>query len=198
MTTRPRDYSKGKIYKLECLVTGKVYIGSTTKQYLSQRLSIHRYGFRQWKEGKGDFLSSFEVMEGGQYEMTLLELYPCRIKDELEARERHWIERMECVNRNVPTRTKKEHYRENVARVAERGKQYYQANAERIAERGKQYKLDNAERIKAMNDLYREKNADRIKQRMNQQVLCTCGKTVSYANMARHRKSEQHHLFLER
>jgi hypothetical protein len=31
------DYSRGKIYKLECLTTGKVYIGSTIQKYLSQR-----------------------------------------------------------------------------------------------------------------------------------------------------------------
>ena len=40
-----RDYSKGKIYKIEPIVEHEpteIYIGSTTKEYLSQRMVTHK------------------------------------------------------------------------------------------------------------------------------------------------------------
>ena len=47
------NYSNGKIYKIEPLEgeEGDVYIGSTTKQYLSQRMVEHRDSYKRWKSG---------------------------------------------------------------------------------------------------------------------------------------------------
>ena len=39
------NYSNGKVYKIEPISGGEegdVYIGSTTKRYLSQRMNTHR------------------------------------------------------------------------------------------------------------------------------------------------------------
>eukprot|EP01050_Picozoa_sp_SAG11_P027380 SAG11_NODE_6909_length_1227_cov_20.484043_1_plen_39_part_01 len=35
------NYKNGKIYKIQCFVTNKIYIGSTSQLYLSQRLKDH-------------------------------------------------------------------------------------------------------------------------------------------------------------
>ena len=35
------NYKNGKIYKIQCFVTNKIYIGSTSQFYLSQRLKDH-------------------------------------------------------------------------------------------------------------------------------------------------------------
>ena len=43
-----RDYSKGKVYKIEPISEhddGEIYIGSTIKEYLSQRMTKHRYSY---------------------------------------------------------------------------------------------------------------------------------------------------------
>ena len=50
INTKTRDYSKGKIYKIECLNgdADDIYIGSTTKQFLSQRMTKHREDYRIW------------------------------------------------------------------------------------------------------------------------------------------------------
>jgi len=40
----------------------------------------------------------------------LLEHYPCNNQDELNARERHYIQTINCINRNIPSRTIKEYY----------------------------------------------------------------------------------------
>jgi hypothetical protein len=40
------NYGNGKIYKIESHLGDKIYIGSTTKQYLSQRMDKHRSEYR--------------------------------------------------------------------------------------------------------------------------------------------------------
>ena len=54
MTTKaPKDYSQGKIYKIEPTCDHEVrdiYIGSTTKQYLSQQMTNHRKQYLQWEK----------------------------------------------------------------------------------------------------------------------------------------------------
>ena len=49
------NYNNGKIYKIEPIVDhdeGDIYIGSTTKHYLSQRMDKHRGNYKSWKNGK--------------------------------------------------------------------------------------------------------------------------------------------------
>ena len=45
------NYKDGKVYRLDCLTTNKVYIGSTCYKNLSQRLSDHVSKFKRWKNG---------------------------------------------------------------------------------------------------------------------------------------------------
>ena len=48
------NYNNGKIYLIEPIdgEDGDVYVGSTTKIYLSQRMSEHRNSYNLWKQGK--------------------------------------------------------------------------------------------------------------------------------------------------
>jgi hypothetical protein len=92
------DYSNGKIYKIVCNTTGKCYIGSTCSPYLSTRLAQHRNNFKSFLKGKFNYVSSYEVLENNNYDIVLLELFPCSCKEELLARERFYIENTECVN----------------------------------------------------------------------------------------------------
>ena len=39
------NYSNGKIYKIESDLGDLIYIGSTTKYYLSQRMERHRFDY---------------------------------------------------------------------------------------------------------------------------------------------------------
>ena len=93
------DYQLGKIYKIECNVTGKVYIGSTCEPTLARRLASHVGHYRCYLKGTFyNFISSFKIFENGNYCIVLLEKYPCDTKDELLARERHWCNELECIN----------------------------------------------------------------------------------------------------
>ena len=62
MTTKAKkDYSKGKIYKIEPICEHdeeEIYIGSTTKDYLSQRMVKHKSTYQQWKKGQQPYMVS--------------------------------------------------------------------------------------------------------------------------------------------
>jgi hypothetical protein len=158
-------YNHAKIYRLVCLVTGKQYIGSTT-QNLRKRLHEHKRDFKKWKDGQYNYVTSFQVIENENYDIVLIEEFPCDNKEQLHARERYYIETMECVNKIIPTRTEKEYKR-----------QYRQANREEIAEKGKQYYQANQEKIKA---------------KASEKILCKCGSLVSRGHISDHRKSKKH------
>ena len=149
------NYANGKIYKIVCNITGKVYIGSTTLS-LSQRLVQHRTDYNRWKNGKRDFTTSFGIIENGNYDIVLIEEYPCENKENLYQRERFYIESINCVNKYIPTRTLKEYYIENADKIKEYHKIYY---------------IDNADKIKEQKKLYHQKNKEKIKENKHQYYL---------------------------
>ena len=88
--------------KRSCVTRRKVYVGSTTKPFLCQRLTAHRRDYNKYCNGGGNYVTSFEIIDGGNYGIYLLEACPCQSKDELRQRERHFVESMECVKRMCP------------------------------------------------------------------------------------------------
>jgi hypothetical protein len=93
------DYQQGKIYKIECNVTGKVYIGSTCEPILARRLAGHITNYKSYLNGKSNYVSSFKIFENRDYCIALIESYPCNSKDELHARERYHTNNIDCVNK---------------------------------------------------------------------------------------------------
>ena len=71
------DYQLGKIYKIECNVTGKVYIGSTCEPILARRLAGHITSYKRYLNGKFHYISSFDVLQNEDYDIVLIESYPC-------------------------------------------------------------------------------------------------------------------------
>ena len=119
------NYSNSKIYKLVCRKTGLVYVGATTKKYLSQRLAQHTMRYRLSLNGSRCAITSSKIIEGGDYYMELIETFPCASNDELSVRERYWIECMECVNKYIPSRTQQEWRDENKEVRSIKMKAYY-------------------------------------------------------------------------
>jgi hypothetical protein len=93
------DYQLGKIYKIECNVTGKVYIGSTCEPTLARRLTKHVGSYRCYLKGTYPYVSSFDILQSGNYDIVLIESYPCNSKDELHARERYHTNNIDCINK---------------------------------------------------------------------------------------------------
>jgi hypothetical protein len=157
------EYANGKIYKI---TSGDLtYIGSTCEPTLARRLAGHVGSFKRFQVGKGGSLMSFQLIESGTYEITLIELCPCGSKDELTARERYWIETIPCVNKNIPNRTKAEYRETHKEYFKEVKKQYDQDHVEEQ----KQYRLDTKEHISERNkehyQLNKEKRTEQNKAR---------------------------------
>jgi len=157
------DYSNGKIYKIYCNITGETYYGSTC-QPISVRMGTHR---DRAKENTDTNYTSMSIINRGDYDYSLVENHNCNNKQELHARERHWIENHECVNKVVPGRTQKEWYQENREKEIERLKVYRQENKEKIAESRKE------------------------------DVVCECGCEIRRRGLIPHRKSKKHQEFIQ-
>jgi len=98
-----RNYSKGKIYMIRSNDDCISYIGSTTKQYLSQRMQFHRQDYNRWKKNpeKYKFIPLFTLFEKYGIDNCFIDLiqeFPCNSNDELKARERRWINDIKCIN----------------------------------------------------------------------------------------------------
>jgi len=93
------DYSQSKIYKIVCHTTGKIYIGSTT-QSLQRRLQKHLSCYSSYKnpEVKQGYITSFEILEKGDYDILLICEYPCDTRRELEKKEQEYISEEKCIN----------------------------------------------------------------------------------------------------
>ena len=149
------NYQNSKIYKIESTRGNLIYIGSTTKERLSQRMDTHRMNYRQWKRGKTNKTTSFDIFDAYEMEncsIVLLELCPCNSKDEMYAREAHYIKSLDCVNRCVPGRSKedldaysKQYVKDHRDDLLEYKKQYYFANIESILEKKRQWREANKE-----------------------------------------------------
>lgn len=161
------DYQLSKVYQIVCLTTGDKYIGSTTQKTLAVRLASHKSKFNYWKKGTHHFVTSFVILERGNYQIELLETCPCNSKDELNAREGHYIRTIDCVNRCIAGRTKPEYYEDNKIEHSKRMKEWYEVNKNIVLERVKVYnkdhKIEKAEYDKAYNEANKVKKAEQMK-----------------------------------
>jgi hypothetical protein len=104
-------YQNSKIYKIVSDKTDKIYIGSTTEKYLSNRLAGHVTCYKRYKEGKSKaYVSSFKLLELESYEIILIEVFPCNSRAELCAREYFYIKQYGniTVNETKPTKTEED------------------------------------------------------------------------------------------
>ena len=141
------NYQLGKIYKITTPHTSDIYVGSTACGLLSQRMAKHRQGFKGYKNDNVKYYTSYELLKLGDCKPHLLETYPCNGKDELEAREGYWLQKLRdeglvCVNKYTPG-----------AFLACGNRKEYSA---------KQYQ-DNKEKNKADSAKYRKDNKEKIK-----------------------------------
>jgi len=167
------DYSKSKIYKLTSSNSNEIYIGSTTLN-LSKRKAHHIWYYKNHLLNKVKYITSFKIIEyGGNIDICLLEEYSCSNKEQLHQRERFYIENNNCVNKVIPTRTKKEYNELNKELIREKRKEaykinrYYELNKVKIKEDRKEYYQINKDNIIKARKEYYERNKERIIERVS-------------------------------
>ena len=134
---------------------------------LCKRLSGHVANYTSSKNSNGNYITSFKIIENGDYYMELIETVPCSSFDELAKKERHYIESIDCVNNFIPGRKQQEWIQEC--------KQYNENNKERKNVYMKQYRVNNKETIKADKSV---------------KVKCSkCGREVMKVGLSKHRRT---------
>ena len=159
------DYQKTKIYKIVSHVGDKVYIGSTAKEYLSQRFQQHKKDYKEWKKKGHKALSVYEIFDDYGLEncqIVLIEEFSCNSKDAKNAREGYFIREFDCVNKRIEGRTKSEYYEDNKQKLIQQSKQYYNDNKEKISEKRKEI------------------------------IACQCGCNINIQHKTRHERSKRH------
>jgi hypothetical protein len=164
------NYANSKVYKIWSTQGDKIYIGSTTKQYLSQRMDKHRMEYRYWKTKPITYMSSFIVFDEYGLENCFIELIEskeCNSRDELHKLEGKYIRELNCVNKIVAGRTRKQHYEENKEQLSLKAKSRY------------------------------ELNKDKVSERQNKMYNCECGGKYTHVHKLRHFKTILHCQYIE-
>jgi hypothetical protein len=195
------DYSNGRIYFIEPICEhedNEFYYGSTL-QKLCKRMDKHRRDFKSWKDDNKRKIMCFELFEKYGIEnckIYLAELYPCKSREELEAREGYYIRNYDCVNKNIPGRTKKEYYNDNKDEILVSCKKYYKDKKDEILEYRKKYYKSNKDEILEYHKKYRNDNKDKLNKYQKEKgcikIECSCGGRYTNNNKSIHIKTKKH------
>ena len=148
-------YQNSKIYKIYSDLGDKVYIGCTTKQYLSQRMAKHKYDYTYYKKKREDtgfaFVYSYLLFDEygvNNCKIELLEAYPCNSIDKIRQRESHNIKTIPNINNYhnwTPERIEekkqkekkqaKELYDKNKIELNKKSIEYYHKNKDILTEK---------------------------------------------------------------
>ena len=204
----------GTIYKLCCVDTDieEIYIGGTKN--FNRRRSEHKSCCNnENRKEYNQYVYQFIRANGGfnNWRMIQLEVVNYETKRDLEAHERRWIELLKPkLNKQIPTRTKKEWREDNKDKINERMQVYQQNNKEKIKDKTKVYKQNNKEKIKQYHKVYQQNNKEHLAERCKQyrqdnkekiaerrqlKNLCDCGKTLTNRHIIRHQKTKNHMIW---
>tara|TARA_R110000868_G_scaffold217925_1_gene468070 strand:- start:3566 stop:4189 length:624 start_codon:yes stop_codon:yes gene_type:complete len=202
--TETNRYENGKIYKIVSNHTDKIYIGSTCKERLCQRLAKHKANYTEWLKYKKNYTSSFELFELGDVEIILIENFNCKTKDELFKKEKEYIEKYKdiIVNKKRPVITKieknetaKKYDMEHKEYKKQYRKIYNENNKEKIKQSTRIYNENHKEELKQYQKIYNENNKEKIKQNLRKYKElydCKCGRQITKASKYLHNKSKFH------
>jgi len=191
------NYQNGKIYSIRSYQTDMIYIGSTC-QSLAVRKGAHKQNYQRYQNGKGNYVTSFEIIKYDDAYIELVEAYPCNNRYELCRREGELIREMDnVINKRIAGRTHKEWREDN----KEYNKEYYEANKDKISEQMKQWREDNKDKQRELNKQYYEANKDNLREQRkvyNQanvnKYKCYCCDYKSYSknNLNIHLRTNRH------
>lgn len=190
------DYSKSVIYKLCCKDTTieDIYVGSTTnfiKRKAQHKTTCNNENIDHHNCYKYQFIRD----NGGfnNWDMILIKDYPTDSKRNLEMEERRIIEELKpTLNKQLPTRDKKEYIEINKEYFNEINKIYYQNNKEKVVEYLKEYRKINKEKLTEKNKIYREKNKEKIAEQKKEKITCPiCGSIVRKDGIIAHQQTKK-------
>ena len=182
-------YNNSVIYKLkrnDDYDDNNMYLGSTTN-FRVRKISHKTCCNNESTKSYNRLVYKYIRDNGGWNEWVMIpvEEYPCNSKKELEIRERYHIDLLKpTLNKNIPTRTLKEYYKQN----KDNFKEYYEQNKDKIAEYYNEYNKQNKDKVLKQKKEYYEQNKDNFKEK----VKCEkCGCEVRKGDLKRHQKTQK-------
>ena len=105
---------------------GDVYVRSTTKNYLSQRMQQHKKEYTNYQSGKPNgrytVFNIYDKYGINNCDIFLIENVNANSKDELHTREGHHIRNIKCVNKMIAGGCTREEYLQKKKQSRERNK----------------------------------------------------------------------------
>ncbi len=174
------EYANTVIYKIVCKDpdVNHIYVGHTIN--FMKRRKQHRKVCRDNK----DQCKLYQIMRhyGGWYnwEMVIIEKYPCNNKEEACKQERFWFEELNAdLNVKYPYRSIEEVKKQRSEYFKEYYQKYYELNKESLIEHNKLYQ-----------------QTESVKSRRNSKFTCeVCGGKYSRKHKAQHEKTKKSFAF---
>ena len=205
------DYSEGKIYRLQSLVTPHYYVGSTCKP-LHLRLTSHKVKMKHncacWE--------FFSGIGWNNVEAQLIEEYPTDTKEALLQREDEYFRaysndpnflnmQRPCLPTWKRQKWKRQYYLANIERITQHNQAYRKTEAgkrarkvereryrERAAEVHRLYREAHKAELKHKKADYHRQNKERIAQQRKATVECpVCHSHCTKGNLSAHQKTQK-------
>lgn len=160
------NYENSVIYKLCCTdpTIKAVYIGSTTN--FRKRKNQHKECCTNASSKKHGYPVYTYIRENGgwlNWDMVQVAEVKAKSKRDLHATERKYVEDLGAtLNRQVPTKTRKQYYDDNKTEIIDRVKKYYQ-----------DHKAERRAYLDAV-------------------IECECGLTSTRSHLSRHKRTQRH------
>jgi hypothetical protein len=146
----------------------------------------HKYNCNNEKGSHyNNYVYEFIREHGGwdNWDIVLVEKYPCVDNMELQQRERYWYDELKSsLNTRRPHRSDEER-KECLIK-------YREENKDKI----KDYNNENRDKINENQKRYRDGN----KEKYHKKFKCECGGKYIHQNKTRHNKTKKHRLYLEK
>jgi hypothetical protein len=160
----------------------KVYIGSTFKNYISERLTAHRYDYNKYKYGKKNYITSFILFDlNKNVKIIELQRHHKITKSELKKYEHEEIiNHKTAVNCYMPSS------------ICSNGNK-----KEWTKEYNKKYRISNKDKIIEYKKEYYDNNKDKINEKISKKYTCQiCGGRYTHNHKTNHVKTTKHKLAL--
>jgi hypothetical protein len=192
MPHKPIDYNNTIIYKLVSrdLAIKSCYVGHTTQ--FTDRKCCHK---KRCNANQETYVYRFINENGGwdNWDMVMIEAYPCKDVNEACMRERHWIETLNAdLNQMSPPTglSKSEYAKKRYIENVDKFKQYRIENKDRDREVKKRLYIQNMDKLKEKQKQHRIDNKDKIKQYRSTRFCCIiCRNEMNRDNFNRHYKA---------
>jgi hypothetical protein len=150
-------YQRTLVYGIICMITGKIYVGST-HQTLEERIAGH---IRQRD------CSAWQILERGNYKAYEIQKWPCNTLREALTLEGGWQRAYKASFRDflVNERIEGAFKEESPEARQEYGKQYREEHKEETRVRDKKYREEHKEELQAYDKQYREEHKEEKKAR---------------------------------